>query len=462
MFEFNVQSNKNSDFLLDSLDAIREGKVDWLMLEGSSRSGKTWAILFFLISLALDPSAVNRKRLVIRCFRHNATTNAKTIVADFLHIMQNEISYEESGKFYSLFNSVGKWNKSTKTYAFFNGSTISFEGADDPQKLQGAKQDIAWFNEAMEIIPDSMAQISMRTTLLKIADWNPSLTSHWAFQIIERNIGVRYCHSTYKDNFDRKTGKSNIEPAIVSEIEALDPSKPENIRAGTADPYKWDVYGLGKRGAREGQVFPRIHWDVIDDKDFPPQAVCQRYGYGGDFGFSQDPTAFIDCRFHNDALYVKQLVYEQNLFIGKNSQDPLIPSLELRLEELERDPKFSFNRLSKQVWDCSDPRSIEVLRALGYNAHPCVKGADSVLYGINLMKQYRIFICRSSQKVQIEFENYCWKKRPDGTFSDIPEDANNHAIDAIRYWVMDALKPRRTDIGNGRRRQPARSLFDEF
>lgn len=460
MFEFRVQSNKNSDFLLDSLPGIKSGKVDWLMLEGSSRSGKTWAILFLLISLALDPSVVNLKRLTIRCFRHNATTNSRTIVSDFLHIMQNEISYEENGKLFTLFASAGKWNKSTKTYTFFNGSTISFEGADNPQKLQGLKQDIAWFNEAMEIIPDSAAQIAMRTTLFKIADWNPSLTVHWAFQIIERGMGMRYCHSTYKDNLDRKTGKSNLSSAIIAYIESLDPSKPENVRAGTADPYKWDVYGLGKRGAREGQVFPRIHWDVIDDGDFPAQSVCQRYGYGGDFGFSQDPTTLIDCRFHNDALYVKQLVYEQNLFIGKNSQDPLIPSLELRLEELSEDPAFS--PLTKQIWDSSDPRSIEILRALGYNAHPCVKGADSVLYGINLMKQYRIYICRSSQKIQIEFENYCWKKRPDGTFSDIPEDANNHAIDAIRYWVMDALKPRRTDIVSYKRRQSARSLFDEF
>lgn len=459
MFEYRVQRNKNSEFLRSNLPAIASKNVDWLLLEGSSRSGKTWSILFFLISLALDAAAVGKNSLTIRAFRNNATTNAKTIVADFLHIMANEISYEENGRRYSLFSAAGTWNKTSKTYSFHNGSLISFEGADDSQKLQGAKQDIAWFNEAMEITPDAAAQVAMRTTILKIADWNPSLTSHWVFKLAGKN-GVEYCHSTYKDNFDLDTGKSNLEPAIVAQIESYNPENPENIRSGTADPYKWQVYGLGLRGAREGQVFPRIHWDVIDDKDFPDKSVCQRHGYGGDFGFSQDPTTLMDCRFHNDAIYVRELIYEPNLFVGKNFSDPLLPSVELRMEELEA--AGCFDRRTKEIWDCADPRSIEILRRSGFNAHPCVKGPDSLLYGINLMKQYRIFVCRSSQNTQIEFENYCWRRLPDGTFDKTPEDAHNHAIDAIRYWVMDALKPRMAEKPGFRPRPVAeRSLFDE-
>ena len=441
--DFNIQKNKNTVFLNESLPFVQSGDVDWLLLEGSSRSAKTWGILLFLISLALDPQKVGRNRLTIRAFRQDATTTAVSIVADFVEIMDNLFSYEDSGKKYSLFYAAGVWNKTLKTYTFSNGSTFSFHGASDAQKIQGGKQDIAWLNECMEIMPDSATQISMRTTLFKIADWNPSLTSHWVFKLIGRP-NVRYCHSTYKDNCDLATGKSNLTPQIIRDIESLDPSNPENVVSGTADPFKWAVYGEGRRGAREGQVFPRIHWDVIDAALFPDKSACQKHGYGGDFGFSQDPTTLVDCRFHNDALYVRKLVYERGLLIGKNLQDSEIPSLQKRLEWYEEPEQqiYQFNRLEKQVWDNSDPRSIAFLRALGYNASGCVKGADSIRYGIALMKSYRIFICRSSLEIQQEFENYCYKKNPDGTFSDEPEDANNHAIDAIRYWVLDALKPR--------------------
>lgn len=443
--DYKVQRNKNTAFLRESLPLVQSGKVDWLLLEGSSRSAKTWAIIFFLISLALDPSKLGKKSVLIRCFRQNATTTRGTIVADFLHIMKSEISYEEGGKAFSLFDSAGVWNKTTQSYAFKNGSIIEFSGSDSPQKIQGAKQDIAWLNEAMEITPDAKAQIEMRTTTLKIADWNPSLTKHWAFDLLEKTDGsVRYCHSTYKDNCDLDTGKTNLEPAIIRTIESYDPSKPENVAAGTADPFKWDVYGLGRRGAREGQVFPRIHWDVIDDSLFPDKTVCLRHGYGGDFGFSQDPTAFVDCRFHNDALYVRQLVYERGLIIGDNIEDPSIPSVQARLKwyEGEEQERFQFSRLTQQVWDSARPDSIAFLRAVGFNAVPCDKVKDSIAYGIALMKSYRIYICRSSQEIQGEFENYCYKKNPDGSFSDDPEDANNHAIDAIRYWVMKNLRPR--------------------
>ena len=463
--DYKIQKNKNTSFLKESLPFIQSGKVDWLLLEGSSRSAKTWAIIFFLISLALDPEILGKKSILIRCFRQNATTTRGTIVADFLHIMKNEISYEDDGKQFSLFDSAGTWNKTTQSYSFKNGSVIEFSGSDSPQKIQGAKQDIAWLNEAMEITPDAKAQIEMRTTILKIADWNPSLTKHWAFDLLEKTDGtVRYCHSTYKDNRDLDTGKTNLEPAIIRTIESYDPSKPENVAAGTADPFKWDVYGLGRRGARQGQVFPRIHWDIIDDSLFPDKSVCLRHGYGGDFGFSQDPTAFIDCRFHNDAIYVRQLIYERGLIIGENLEDPAIPSIQSRLKwyEAPEQVRFQFARLTQQVWDCARPDSIAFLRALGFNAVPCDKGKDSISYGISLMKSYRIYICRSSQETQIEFENYCYKKNPDGSYSDEPEDANNHAIDAIRYWVMRNLRPHNIIARNLQSRRIKKNFYDSW
>ena len=70
--DYKVQRNKNTAFLRESLPLVQSGKVDWLLLEGSSRSAKTWAIIFFLISLALDPSKLGKKSVLIRCFRQNA------------------------------------------------------------------------------------------------------------------------------------------------------------------------------------------------------------------------------------------------------------------------------------------------------------------------------------------------------------------------------------------------------
>jgi len=437
LIEVKPQVNKNSQFLFNALPAILRspGLIRWLLLEGSSRSGKTWSIIAFLICLCLSPDIFGKKKLIIRAYRNDATTTRDTIVQDFLEIMSTVFGGEdESGKWCSLFESAGTWNKTTQTYTFHNGSTFSFHGASDPQKLQGLKSDISWYNETMEISYAAKTQISIRTELFSIADWNPSETDHWVFDTVMTMEGeYLYQHSTYHDNCDLGTGKSNLQPAQILEIEALEPT-PANIAKGTANRFKWDVYGLGKRGVREGQVFDRINWDLTDW--FPEQAACQRWGYGQDFGYSQDPTTLIECALHNDSLYVREIIYERGLINCKHHEDPQIPSLQLRYEEND------ISKTARIFGDSARKDLLDEMRVVGYNTIPSQKGAGSVMEGINLMKQFRIYVLRSSQHIQKELENYHFRRKPDGTFTDEPEDKNNHCIDAIRYWVKGNLTNR--------------------
>lgn len=427
----NIQPNKNSAFLWGKvLPAVtREGNtVRWVVLEGSSRSGKTWSILQFLIALCMRPELLGRGSITVRVYRHDATTTSGSVVEDFREIMTRVFGGDDgSGEWVSLWTTAGLWNSTAKRFAFANGSSIQFLGADE-KKAHGKKATISWLNEVMEITDASRRQISARTELFMICDFNPSNTDHWLFDtVMKRKEWLLYCHSTYKDN------AANLEPKQIWEIEATEPT-PENIRNGTANPWFWQVYGLGQRGAREGQVFPRIHWDLCDD--FPIQSVCQRFGFALDFGFSQDPTALVECAVRDDNIYVRQIVYERNLLIGRNAEDPRIPSLQARMEDAQ------VSKTTRIVADSARPDLIATLRACGYNCIPCEKTHDGINYGLNLMRQFRIYIDRSSIDIQREFENYAYKRASDGRFTDEPEDRNNHAIDAIRYWVMDNLRPR--------------------
>jgi phage terminase large subunit len=80
------------------------------------------------------------------------------------------------------------------------------------------------------------------------------------------------------------------------------------------------------------------------------------------------------------------------------------------------------------------------LQISGFNVIPCVKGPGSILQGLDLMKQRKIFIHRKSSNLQLEFEHYRWKKSVSGDFKREPEDKWNHAIDAVRYWAMAELQ----------------------
>lgn len=427
-----IEPNKNLCFLWDSLNEKLAGKdLPWFLLEGSSRSGKTWAIISFLAVLCMKPDIVGKKAISVRAYRNDGTTCRDTIAADFIEIMSKQFGGESrGGKWVSAFELAGTWNKSTLTYTFSNGSSFSFQGASDPQKLHGKKADISWFNEAMEISNDARFQIAARTTFLNIADWNPSETDHWIFDTVMADGNpYAYCHSTYRDNI------KNLSPVQVYEIEQTKPT-PENIARGTADRFKWMVYGEGRRGVRENLVFPRYCWEVIDDDKFPLEQACQRHGYGEDFGYSQDPTTLIKCALHNDAIYLHQCVYKRGLLIGRSYDNPDIPSLVGLMDALEIDKTEPISA------DCAAPEAIAQQRAAGYNVRGTGKGAESINYGLQLMRQHRIYVTRSSQQLIKELENYSYKKKPNGEITSEPEDKNNHGIDGSRYWALDNLTPR--------------------
>ena len=62
------------------------------------------------------------------------------------------------------------------------------------------------------------------------------------------------------------------------------------------------------------------------------------------------------------------------------------------------------------------------------------KGEGSIIDGIERLQEFDIFIYEDSENAIHEFKNY--KRVQDkitGKYLDIPEDKNNHIIDACRY-----------------------------
>lgn len=378
-------------------------------LEGSSGSSKTFSVIQYLIEKAMT------ERITITGFRDDQTTCKDSIVADFMRVMGEQ--------FHQWRDSC--WNSQRMEYKFPNGSLMQFRGANFPSKLHGPRRQIAWLNEVMEISYEAYRQIVMRTSDKVILDWNPSLNTHWVFEKVLKRDDVHYVHSTYRDN--------PLLPAnAVAEIEALEPT-PENVDRGTADEWAWTVYGLGKRGRKEGAIFKL--WDLCDD--FPPMNVCQRYGFGLDFGFSQDPTALIECALFQDMLYLREHVYERELIAQSNEMEPGIPSIESRIRGV------GIPQHARIHADNARPEIIRALQLSGFKVVAAKKGPDSILAGIDRLRSVPMVVDRGSHHLQMELESYSWARDSRGNWLDHPEDKNNHAIDAIRYWALAELEPMR-------------------
>lgn len=406
-----MRLNKNLRALLQNHQGPR---LPIVVLEGSSRSGKTFSICEYLVSLcAQDP----KQRVTV--VRRWASTCHATVVPTFQEVLE-KTQPAGHGIIYL---------KSERAFLFPNGARIEFIGVDESQKLQGRRQTVAWLNEAMEIPHDAWTQLRIRTEQMMILDYNPSASQHWVFdELLSDRDDVLYVHSTFQDN-------PHLPEMVRAGILALEPTA-VNKQRGTANKRDWLVYGLGQRGRREGVIYE--NWERCDPKAWPAREACIRHGYGLDFGYSQDPTALVECAIHNDIVYARPLIYQTGLLVARSSSMPSEPSVEGLLGEMGIDPR------ARIYCDSANPEAIRQLVLAGYNAIPTRKGPNSVVSGIGVVQGWLMRVPRNCQDLLTELENYCWKldritKHPTGE----PEDEHNHALDAIRYWVMmEAANPR--------------------
>lgn len=382
-----------------------------IALQGSSSSGKTWSVLDALILYAME-----NKNKTIRGFRYDRAACRDSVAKDFLEMMQ-----EERWKLYE----PARWNKSEMTYEFPTGTKMIFVGAQDPTKLKGPRQDVAFLNEAMEISKESFDQIDARTKDFTILDFNPALLQSWCYDLEKDTERVHYYRSTFREN-------PGLPEKSRQTILSWEPT-PANKQRGTADSYMWDVYGLGKVGMKEGAIYKL--WK--ETEFWPERMACERYGFGLDFGFV-DPNALVECALFQGEIYLREWVFEKDLSIQEHPQDPSMATLEGRMKELGVPKDVRIHA------DNARPEAIKALRASGYQVIPSVKGAGSVLDGINLIKSFPVRIHAQSQNLKIAWTQYSWKKHGiHGSYSDVPDHDYSDLPDAVRYWASAEIKPTR-------------------
>lgn len=373
---------------------------------GGTRSGKTYALLMMMANWLLTGRLRDNYSLesgICSVVRKNKTTIKGTAMRDFEEILRE----------YGLYDLLSV-NKQDRTYKF-GDRMVEFIGADDQQKLRGGKRDILYCNEANELQYDQeFFQLLIRTTGLVFLDFNPSDPYTWIKKELEDKRGpqrgdVETVITTYVDN-------GTLSDVQISEIEYLKET----------DDTLWRVYGLGQYGKVKGLIYP--NWKIIDE--IPEDA--KRVGAGLDFGFSNSATAWIDCAFiEPNNLYVDQRIYAYGL------TDRLL------IRELKN---IDYPKRRVTIADSAQAGSIAEIQSAGYNLHPANKFKNSVVFGVNLLRQVNWHVTAHSEDVLRELRTYKYKKTRSGDWLNEPEEGNDHAMDAIRYYALSnlvSLSPRR-------------------
>ena len=354
---------------------------------GGTRSGKTYAILQYLVVKGLQ------ERQEITVVRKTVPSLKRTVMKDLKDIL----------KTVGIHNSES-WNVSDKTYTLQNGTTISFLNTDDPEKLRGVKSDILFIDEASEIDEESYFQLSIRCSGEIILAFNPTISPyHWLRQMDDCE---RYV-TTYLDN-------PYLPDEMVKGIEEL---KEKN-------PKYWTIYGKGEYAPNDKAIF---NFQIVDE--IP---ICELVAFGMDFGFANDPTTLVAVHRSGDMLYLRELMYDTGLVTND-----IIKKLD------------SFNvGKTTEIWcDSADPRLIEEIYRSGYNAKGVKKGPDSIKFGIGVLQNYGICVDKKSQNLINELYSYQWATDKYGYVLDKPEGGLDHLIDAARYVAMSRLSIKQQNKG---------------
>lgn len=304
-----------------------------------------------------------------------------------------------------LSDSLVSYNKTDRLATFKNGSRIKFNAVSDVQDARQGKRDITFINEANGIPHAIAKEIIQRTEEEVFIDYNPDF-EFWVHDKIIKEKPAEQVDVFISNCFEHNPWVPN---SVITEL----------MEDKKNDPNRFKVMGLGLSGRVEGLVFPVINYA----RSFEPQYMS-KLGYGLDFGYSNDPTALVKCGLLQGKLCGDLQIYEK----GLSNRDIVI-----RFQALEVDydtPIYA---------DSADPKSIDELCAYGYNVKPAKKGQDSIIYGINIIKQYGPpILTMSSKEWHQEQKKYGWMKK--GTeYINKPIDKYNHAWDACRYWAMESL-----------------------
>lgn len=297
------------------------------------------------------------------------------------------------------------------------GQKILFRGLDDPMSITSITVEKGylcwcWFEEAFQVMNEddfNKVDMSIRGELPKgyfkqiTLTFNPWSEKHW--------LKKRFFDNPDDNTLALTTNYMCNEWLGEDDIKLFESIKKNN-------PRRYKIEGLGEWGIAEGLVY-----ENFEELEFNIEEISKRPGvtayFGLDFGYTNDPTAFIALLVDksSNAIYVFDEIYKKAL----------------TNKDIYNEIKYRGYEKEKIIADSAEPKSIEELKRLGLRrCRAARKGPDSILFGIQKLQDYKIYVHPRCENTLVELNNYVFDTK-DGKILNKPIDDYNHLMDAMRY-----------------------------
>lgn len=386
-----------------------------ICLKGGAGSGKSGAIARILIQRSFKYKMINivLVRQVFSTIRDSQFALLKAIIHD-----QNQQKYF-------------KFNESELIITnLVTGSKFISKGLDKHQKLASLHEPaIIWIEEAAEIEKKSFDQLVLRLRGSKnskvfrqiFISFNPVSAESWLkkyfFDPISKVVGEIKKGIIYKyKDFAVLTTTYHYNIFVSDEYKLIFEDLKEK------NPLFYQIYALGEWGSLSGTVFDYEVVQKGSEEYFEYIRKMNDYNLrqGLDFGFVNDPSAFLKVSINFDEGYI--FIYRE-----KKVENATNPELAKELK-----PIAGKNTIFA---DGAEMKSIQELNDNGLSVLPAKKGQGSILFGIMFVKRFKLIVSSSCINCINELQLYTWKKDKNDKSLNIPIDKFNHFMDSLRYAV---------------------------
>lgn len=166
-------------------------------------------------------------------------------------------------------------------------------------------------------------------------------------------------------------------------------------------------------------------WATIDE--VPHEAKLVRYGL--DFGYTNDPAALVAIYSYNGGY-----ILDERLYLKGQSNKQLADVILAQGEQ------------ALVVADSSEPKSIDEIKSYGVSIVGAKKQGEKTgpyksynAWAIAQVQDKRISITKRSVNGRREYNTYLWMVDKDGKILNVPEDFNNHFLDASKYGIISLI-----------------------
>lgn len=335
----------------------------------------------------------------------------------------------------------------SKNIAFIAGEEVHCLGAEKVSqvaKIQGASikylygDEIAkWNREVFDMLP---SRLDKEYSVMD-GSCNPEYPRHWLKQFIDRqDIDSYVQHYVIFDN----------------------PFLPHSFVESLCREYEGTVYYqrfiLGEWALAEGLIYPSFQDALLDDLSVFEKAP-EEYSLSIDYGTQNAFAALLWAKYGSVWVIVDEYYYSGR-DTGKQKTDEeyandLDKFVRTIMEEREKAVEEHRTRYMRKMRVIIDPSAASFIEALERRKWYSITKADNaVADGIRetntCMKDGYIKIMRSCKNTVAELNGYVWDETAG---DDRPIKENDHAMDAMRYFVktMYLVKPKREYISPYRR-----------